>query len=334
MKKFMKRCLIIVLVLAAIGAVLGIAGSSVAGGETISQVVETVTGGRVHWNLDDWNRFGITVGDKFFGSIFGGSDKAGQYAVDNGLYDIEDVTTFDKSREVLKGDIGKYCLGRDIRCLEIEVGGCSFETKESDDDNIYLEVENAHKFQGYVEDGTLYVKATNGSLTNWLDVSDFRITLYLPKAYSFEKAEISMGAGVMQLEGLKAQGASLDVGAGQITAEDICADELQVSIGAGEICLVGMEACWLDATVGMGQFSAEGAIKESADIECSMGNVDMTIAGSQRDFNYVLESSMGNIDLGAESFSGISQERTINNGAGKDMNIECSMGNITILFMN
>lgn len=331
MKKFMKRCLILVLVFAVIGTILGIAGGSVAGRATVSQVVETVTGGRVHLNLD-WNQFGFTMGDGFFGSIFGDSDEAGQYAVDTGIYDIDDATMFDKGRDVYKGDVDKYCPGGGIRHLDVEVGGCSFETEVSDDDNIYLEVKSAHKFQGFVKDGTLYIKAANGSLTNWSDVSDFRIILYLPEDYRFDEADVSMGAGKMRLVGLDVREASLDVGAGQITVEDVCADELEISIGAGEIALENMEVYRLDVTVGMGYFAADGAINGSAQIECSMGNVEMELDGAQKDFNYQLEGSMGNIDLGNESFSGFSQERDIDNGADKDMEVECSMGNITIKF--
>lgn len=325
MGKFMKRCLVILLVFAAVGAVLGIAGSTVAGRETISQVVETVTGGRVRMELGDWSRWGFTVGDDFFGSAFGDSGE-------DELYDIEDAMAFDKGHEVMKGNVEKYCPGGDIRILDVEVGGCTFETRYSEDGNIYLEAENAYKFQGYVVDGTLYVRATNGSLNNWSEISKFRITLYLPEGYGFDVADVSMGAGVMTLAGLEAADLSMDAGAGEISVSGIHADELKASIGAGAISLEDMDVTCLDVTVGMGRFAADGIVRGDADIECSMGNVELMLDGGKEDFNYELQGSMGNIDLEGESVSGFSQERTIDNGADKDMEVNCSMGNITIMF--
>ena len=63
-----------------------------------------------------------------------------------------------------------------------------------------------------------------------------------------------------------------------------------------------------------------------------MGNIEMTLEGSEEEFNYKLEGSMGNISVGQDSFSGFSSERNIDNHADKEMEIECSMGNITIDF--
>lgn len=44
MKKFMKGCAVTAVILVAAGLVLGIVGSTARGSETISRVVETVTG--------------------------------------------------------------------------------------------------------------------------------------------------------------------------------------------------------------------------------------------------------------------------------------------------
>ena len=106
----------------------------------------------------------------------------------------------------------------------------------------------------------------------------------------------------------------------------------EVSIGAGRIELKDMEAAVLEAEVGMGEFVADGAINERANVECSMGNVEMEIDGREEDFNYRLSGAMGNIDLGKESYGGFSSEVNLKNGASKEMKVDCSMGNISIRF--
>lgn len=322
MKKFMRVCAITALIFLVLGCVLGIMGSRIAGRSTISQVVDTATGGRVRLNMNNWWNWGVTIGDGFFRGIFGG---------DNVDYDIEDASMFDPDHDVLNGKVDKFCPGGNVQNLKVEVGGCQFETKSSDDASIYLEVKNAYKFQGYVEDGTLYIRTT-ARVINWSEVNDCKITLYLPDGYRFEEADIEMGAGDMKLKRLCADSVSLEAGAGQITVDGIQAREVEVSIGAGRIMLEDMEITELEAEVGMGEFVADGSINGSAEVNCSMGNVEMKLDGGEKDFNYRVEGSMGNIDLGRESYNGFSNEVVLDNGADKEMQVECSMGNISIQF--
>ena len=116
--------------------------------------------------------------------------------------------------------------------------------------------------------------------------------------------------------------------------DDIKVQELDVSIGAGRIDITGMEAGELNAEVGMGELLADGAVSGNVDVECAMGNVEIGLAGSENDFNYYLEGSMGSIQVGDSGYisGGFSQKRTIDNNASKEMEIECAMGNITIWF--
>lgn len=329
MKKFMKVCAVTALVFAVIGCVLGAVGSRRAGRTKLSEVVEAATGGRVHVNTGSWWDWGIHVGEGFFRGIFGGGASGGGW--DDVNYDTEDVSMFDKAHDILSGRVEKYSLGGDIRNLEIDVGGCSFETKSSGDASVYLEVRNAHKFQGYVEDGTLYIKATTKAV-HWSDRDICRIILYLPDDCRFDEVDIEVGAGEMEFQRLHAEEADLEVGAGVITVEDMQVQNAEISIGAGQIELKGMDVTVLEAEVGMGEFVAEGAINASADVECSMGNVEMTIDGREEDFNYRLNGAMGNIDLGKESYSGFANEVSLKNGASKEIKVECSMGNISIRF--
>lgn len=329
MKKFMKVCAIMALIMIVLGAALGIAGSSTAGRTTISQVVDMVTGGRVRVDLGNgiWGIVnGVEVGDM---KVDVGDIKTG-FEVN---YDIRDSSMFSSEQDVLSGDVKKYCPGSGIRNLDATVGGCHFEVRASEDDSIYLEASNTHKFQGYVKGDTLYIKTTSGSgLIMFQKKSS--VVLYLPKDYGFEEVMIDMGAGEMDFGSLKAEKASLEVGAGRIVLKEVQAQELKASIGAGQIELKDMSVGELDVEVGMGEFLAEGAINGDADVECAMGNIEMKIRGRKEDFNYQLSGAMGNINLDGEEHGGFAREQSINNKADKDMEVECSMGNISIRFKN
>lgn len=245
-------------------------------------------------------------------------------------YDIEDSMIFDKAYEIYRGDVEKYSLGNDVEQLDIEVGGCTLVIESSDDTDYYVEARKTNRFQGFVKDGTLYVK---GSVLDAGD--DGKIILYVPAGWEeneLGKVDVELGAGAMEIEGIKADEINLEVGAGQITIEKVIADELNANVGMGEIVIKEMQVETLQGEVGMGNLSMKGTIGEKADIECAMGSLEMEIEGTEEDFNYDIESGMGNVCFGDSEYSGIVEERNIDNDASKEMTIECAMGEVSISF--
>ena len=158
------------------------------------------------------------------------------------------------------------------------------------------------------------------------------ITLYLPEAYYFDNVYADVGAGSLEFTELNAADACLEGGAGYIGVDCGRFEHLNASVGAGVVSFTGIEVTNLDIEAGMGECAVEGAVYGDAWVECSMGNVEMTLVGNERDFNYYLQGSMGNIDVGSESLHGFGHEKYIDNNAAKTMDIECSMGNITVDF--
>jgi len=92
------------------------------------------------------------------------------------------------------------------------------------------------------------------------------------------------------------------------------------------------EAGKLNAEVGMGSLEASGDIRSNANLECAMGSIDLKLAGKETDFNYNFEGAMGSVTVGKSEYSGIAQERSVDNDAAKDLELECSMGSITVKF--
>lgn len=321
MKKFMKVCGITALILLAVGFVLAVTAGTIRGRTAISDVVEAATGGRVHLNLENW--WG-------FGNWQGLLDDIGD-SLEDVDYAIGEAMEFNENYDVLKGDVKKYNVGGNVQELDIEVGGCSFVTKSSGDDSFYLEAQNVGKLQCFVEEGTLYVKSITSS-RRWSQPKNSKITLYVPDSCSFEKADIELGAGTLKFDELNAKQAFLEVGAGQIEISRAEVQELEANVGLGRIVLQDMNIVSLEAEIGMGELEARGAVTKKADVTCSMGNVQMTIDGREEDFNYKLEGGMGNMDVGGMSHGGLGFERTVDNGADKEMALECAMGNVNVEF--
>lgn len=318
MKGFMKGCAIAALILVIAGIILGTVASTARGRNTISEVVESVTGGRVRLNLnaaaDD---FGFTIGDWDW--------------LDEVDYEIDSYHGFDKEYDIQKGDISKFRLEGEITSLEIEAGGCYFAVKESGDENFYVEAEKVGKFQAYVKSGILHINTTT-SEKKWSDLSKSKVVLYVPAGCRFERAEVQLGAGALDFPGLQASEASLEVGAGRITSTGITVSNLEVSVGAGQIELKDMDVSELEASVSVGEMVADGEIRQSLTAECAMGNFELLLAGAQEDYNFNLSGAMGNVSLGGEGYGGFASERRIDNGSDRQIEVECSMGNVSIQF--
>lgn len=318
MKKFVKVCGIIVLLLLLTGITLGVIGLATKGPEGIQEIVDSVTGGRVTINLEPLKKFGFLVQD--------GLDELN--SVD---YDINDEMNFSSEHEILTGKVDKFCVGENVQKLDIQTGGGGFRIEASGDSSFYIEATNVGKLQTYMEEETLIVRTTSGS-QKWNDLKGDKITLYMPKNFHYSDICMELGAGKMDVDDLDADHIVLKAGAGQIDAERLTAQVLEANVGMGQINMTDITVQNLDAEVGAGGMSAKGTVKRDASVKCSMGSLELQLDGSETDFNYQMIGTMGNIKLAGQGYSGVGMQREIDNGAEKSLTAECTMGNISIRF--
>lgn len=320
MKKFFKVCAIIVLVLVIVGGLMFGISMALSGPESLSKAAEEVS--------DGWLTFDMTEGINI---TIGGSNVE-DFLKDNAIYSIEDADMFDKNHDIWKGDVEKTLLAEGgIKEWNLELGGCAFELKDSGNNAYYMEYEGKGKSQAYVKGEKLYVKVLNGSDWNVGNKTEC-LTLYVPMSLVVEEIEADLGAGQMMLDDLLVKSLVLNLGAGQVNAQKLQAEKLSVSVGAGEIILKEARLNAVEVEVGAGNCEIGGTITGDVDAECAMGNLTFELTGNEKDFNYDIQCVTGNITVGDKEYSGLAQEREIDNNASKNMEVECAMGNVEILF--
>ena len=296
MKKFIKFCIVVVLAIIGIGLLLPAVMRFYEGANATDDFGVKVTGGKNL--LEDIKEGGEALLD----------DILNRYENLEG-FDIDDATIFDKDEAIESGNIERTF--EHINALHVEIGGCALEILDSENDSVRVVTENVGKFQAYQKGNELRITSTRKAKEN---AENSRITLYLPAGYSWQEVD-------------------LEVGAGQIQAESLKINELDITVGAGEIRLSGMEVGSVGAEVGVGNFVAQGIVTRSIEAECAMGNLELQLAGSRTDYDYELQCVAGNIKIGEEQYGGgVAKEQKINNGAGRRVDLECSMGNITVTF--
>jgi len=313
MKKFMKGCAITALILVCLGIVMVKISGTISGAAMINEVVGNVTDGKMKINLGNEDGFGISFDED---SLFGTEVE----------YDITDNMIFENGYEIFHGDVEKYTVGSDIDILDIEVGGSEFVFQESEDENFYLETKDTGKFQSYLKEGTLFIKSSQ----TFDDCGT--IILYVPAAYEFEKVDVELGAGLLELDVLSADEVDFEVGAGQITVNFLRAEDCKVEVGMGEILVEDMLVGDVKADVGMGHLMMSGLVSGDLKGDCAMGSMELFLSGSEEDFNYDLAGAVGNVSVGGRQYSGFAQEKKVDNGADKKISLDCAVGNVLVEF--
>lgn len=295
MKKFMTTCAILALILIVVGMGMALVAGAIQGPITFAQLKNSI-----YWDDD-------------FPESLENQIVSGLEHLDSGQrYELEEHVNFDSDNPIYEGDIEQTFTAAEIRDMEIEVGACGLEVKDSEDGDFHIKVQNAGSYQGYVEDGTFHIRSIRR--TGWGDGIKCRIKLYVPENFTFENVELSLGAGQIKWE------------------STVHTSDMEIEVGAGEIVLSELAVGKLSAEVGAGSFEAVGDIRENADVTCAMGNIDLELAGAEDSFNYKVDVAMGNVTIDGKSYSGLAKEKDIDNNASKDISVECAMGNISISF--
>ncbi len=331
MKSFMKTCSIIALFLLGAGVAFFIAGCALGGADQVSSVVNDVTGGKVNFNVGesgDWDfNIGGVSSDDVKNAIAG--------IMDNKIYNIDDFgSIYDSSQKIHDGDVDKFDIPSDgIEDLKMDIGACELTILSSDDENFWVEAKNVQKLQAFADGDTLrIINTSKEKKITGLDIRKTKIYLYVPSDFVFEKAEIELGAGIIQGDAFAAKKAEIKIGAGDFEVKNIDSDDVKIEVGAGNIDLDDVSIGKLECKVGAGNASVEGTLHDDVKVECALGNVNLELKNNYNDFDYKVQCAAGNVNLNGKQYSGLSKEEKIDNDAKNDMKLECSMGNINVSF--
>ena len=203
-----------------------------------------------------------------------------------------------------------------ITALDIDLKAGELEILTSYSDYVEIQTESVSKklkLNYYRKGNTLVVDSTD-NLSGIVNQNLGTVCIYLPEELFLDNVKI-------------------DVGAGSLYIEDICTKDFSVNIGAGEAEIYSFTAKEADFNCGAGEIVARGNVDEEIDIDCGLGSVSYYTADSEDNYNYTLSCGVGEITYGANHYSGIGSEQKIDHHhAFKDMDIDCGLGIVEIIF--
>lgn len=323
MKKFMKTCAVIVAVMLALSIILLTAGGCGGGLRGLS---------RAFWR--GFNCYGCHLGeaDEWF-EKWGEKLEDWSWGDDWNTYDPDSDSLFNSFYDVIenKDKWSDSFSAENISNLQLELGGCEVTFGISPDAEYHVSAKSIKKMQAYVSGDTLYVRVTTTGQINSLNT---KVEILIPEGAVFDEVEASMGAGDFKIASLSADTIKMEIGAGRLQTEKVTARELKIELGAGQVVIKdAVVSGKFEAEIGAGELRFTGSVPGDMDVECAMGNADIHITGSsEKDHNYDLECSAGNMTVGSRSHTGVAFEDDINNGADSEYKLSCFMGNLKVTF--
>ena len=223
----------------------------------------------------------------------------------------------------------------DITSVSIEAGIGTLHVKSGDE--FRVEAKNTDAFTCYSRDGVLYVKSNQNDNTannpvswinsamkwvseNWDKWRDNipEIIVYIPDAARLNNADISVGLGRCSVEWISAESAKITVGAGDLWISEMDIDNIDINVAAGACTIDGVSAEKVNARVQAGNLIIEDLRRVktldvstnagSADIwllrgieygnfSCNVGNLNITIGDSRRNYTIGTSAELGNIRI-------------------------------------
>lgn len=214
----------------------------------------------------------------------------------------------------------------DFSKIQCSIGAGEIFIHSNDTDEIRVVAVNVgNAFNPHISDDTFYLE-DNKNFFVFGDTSE--IYIYLPERI-YESVVIDLGAGTGYVENLSAKNISVDVGAGEIEAEALEAEEkISLNIGAGVAELLDLYAKDFEIECGIGETNVSGKIEGNGSINCGVGSVSLDLEGDMADYNYDVICELGEVCIGSENISMGSSY--LDNGALRKITVNCSVGEVNV----
>jgi hypothetical protein len=246
-------------------------------------------------------------------------------------------------------DLPTYSLNESydgIQSIDMDIAYGEVTILEGEQFHIEAEHLPNKNFEAYVTDGIWYIKSDVSNkfnlfgnkvslyqLLHWNDDITPEIRITVPKEFAADQLNLRISAGTLEAETITANNGSFTVDAGKLNINQLSIkDKSDYNVGAGEMIINQIEAQDITVDCGVGRIDIAGTLTGDNDITCAVGRVDLNLSGQENNYSYSVEASVGNVIINGDSYHNIVGERIINNDADHTLNLECSVGNITVEF--
>ncbi|EXG87269.1 protein of unknown function (DUF4098) [Clostridium sp. ASBs410] len=247
----------------------------------------------------------------------------------DGFWDEVDFVNFDLSiPEVFnKGEKGQEIFSSaKVKKMDIVIrtGNVVFEENPQGSEVKIFCNRDQSCYTLYAEDDDLELQEYDGWKRK--DGPELLFTVQVPKNYRFSEVDLqSVHSNLFS--------GSEDFGPA-MTSQALSADELTIETKAGVIKINGGSVGNLQVKSSAGAVEFLGRTTGDIEAICQAGTIRLELAGKKEDYNYDIQCKMGAVKVGDEGTAALQGKKQTDNGAGKDMDLDCRTGAIQVDFMN
>lgn len=237
----------------------------------------------------------------------------------------------DDFEDTIKGGEESIYSAEEIEKIYMELEAGVFKIVEGDTNEIIIRSEEAIRIEN--DNDSISIETLDRiKVFGFWNADSQKVEITLPKGRQFHTIDLEVGAGELTADSLLAQNLTVELGAGRTEIGSFVCENAVISVGAGEVIIDNGMAEEMDLNVGMGDFQFAGEIIKELDADCGMGNMNLALSGEETDYNYAIDCGMGDVSVGNTSYGGMVSGKEIDNNASVNCDLDCGMGNISIVF--
>lgn len=227
--------------------------------------------------------------------------EAGYFTLPGGIEDKLGTDIGDKVSGLVSGESGSSrsynSTFSNVEKLELETGVADCRIIPYDGENWKVEGSNLPSGFKCRQNGSK-LKIDSGASWRLFNFGNrhAKLEIYIPRTQEVEKIKIDTGVG------------DFEVG-----DEFLKCRELEINSGVGD--------CTIRAD-----------ITRKLDLDGGVGDIQVILKGEKEDFNYDVDSGIGDLDIGDSHHSGFGNDQKLHNGASKDIILDTGVGSVTIDF--
>ncbi len=156
------------------------------------------------------------------------------------------------------------------------------------------------------------------------------VEITVPAGYIFEKVRLETGAGVVEIDTLATQNLYMELGAGKVTARNLQASQkAEIEGGAGALEIAGGSLANLEMELGVGKAAVKSRLTGKARIEQGVGEVSLTLLGTESDYTLHIEKGLGQALVGGTPAS----DGSVTGSGENPVYLEGGIGRLTVTFL-
>ena len=204
-----------------------------------------------------------------------------------GLYDEEEVVCSSHMTEIASETTFPSKLDIELNFTHLVIQrGSEFQVSSNSSAITYEKKDNT----AYIRENVNFLDSSFGNEQDCLVIS-------LPDSV-FEKVAIEAGAGTIDISGLQSYYFELDQGAGRVSLRDVYIhSKADISGGAGEMNIEASTLTNADLDLGIGKFTFHGELIGKSEMNAGIGSVDLHLENGLNRYTFHVNKGIGSVTI-------------------------------------